>query len=53
MNDEPTNQDEGHKKFRLKMKQMENFVVKLSNEEFDYLVKIVTSEIEERERQLQ
>ena len=47
------NTDEGHKLFRLKMKQMEHYVVKLSNEEFDYLVTLVTSEMEEREKQLQ
>lgn len=43
--------DEGHKRLRLKMKYMEKYVVHLTDEEFHYLVKLVTSEIEERERQ--
>lgn len=44
--------DEGHKRLRLKMKYMEKYVVHLTDEEFHYLVKLVTSEIEERERLL-
>lgn len=45
--------DEGHKMFRLKMKQIENFVIKLTDEELQYLTLVVGNELEERERQLQ
>lgn len=51
MNDVDT--DEGHKRFRVKMRQMENYVIKLSDEEFAHLLTVVESEIEERERQKQ
>lgn len=51
MTDDQVNQDDGNKQLRLKMRQMENYVIRLTDEEFEYLLRVVESEIEERERE--